>query len=169
MRRFFQWYDRLLDWSGYAVAVVIGLSALATVVDVAMRNFELGYGIVGIVELTEYGLCFLTLIGAAWVLREGGHIAIDIVTGALPPRLRLIADYIIAVSVLLVSLSLFAAGMLATMRSIRTGHLVSKTFTFPEWWLQILVPAASLLLVVECVRRLFGSKYARPPATRHMN
>lgn len=156
MRGFFRWYDRLLDLCGFVGAGLICLAAVATVVDAAMRNFEIGYGIAGIVELTEYGLSFLTLIGAAWVLRARGHISIDILIDALPERGRRIAQYCIYAAMLAISLALVVAGGLATLRSIRTGHLVSKTYTFPEWWLQILLPAAGLLLAVECFRRLSG-------------
>jgi TRAP-type C4-dicarboxylate transport system permease small subunit len=153
---FFRAYDRVLDGSAYVAAAVIGVAALATVVDAGMRNFELGYGIAGIVELTEYGLAFVSIVGAAWALRARAHISVDIVLDILPPRARRVADRICQAAALAVSLALVVAGGLATLRSAEAGRLVAKTFTFPEWWLQILLPIGGVLLAIECARRLFG-------------
>jgi TRAP-type C4-dicarboxylate transport system permease small subunit len=40
------------------------------------------------VQFTEYALLWITFLGTAWVLGTGRHVAIDVVTSHLTPRMR---------------------------------------------------------------------------------
>ncbi|MHB8765293.1 MAG: TRAP transporter small permease [Deferrisomatales bacterium] len=43
------------------------------------------YQPIWVVQFNEYALLWITFLGGAWVLRQGGHVAIDLVTVRLPP------------------------------------------------------------------------------------
>src|SRR5919112_2198550 len=55
------------------------------VVDVALRN--LGYqSSAHFFTFTEYFLLLIPLLGAPWLVREKGHIYIELLVAVLPPR-----------------------------------------------------------------------------------
>ena len=110
-------------------------------------------------EATEYMLYGLTFFGAPWLLREQGHIAIEIAVERLPAALRRqvrrLADGLGAAicAVLLV----YACRVLWS--SYRSGTMVQKSFVFPEWYCYVIVPPVMLLLVI-----LYLRSFAHPPA-----
>jgi TRAP-type C4-dicarboxylate transport system permease small subunit len=69
--------DRLVD----ALAVVAGALLCALVllisVDVAARSFKL-FATPWTLDIAQYMLYAITFLGAPWVLREDGHIAIEV-------------------------------------------------------------------------------------------
>ena len=62
-------FDRFLDVSPVISGIIIVLIMLAVCANVIMRYF-LNRPIVGIDEISEYLLLFITFIGSAWLLRE---------------------------------------------------------------------------------------------------
>ncbi|MCD6042934.1 MAG: transporter small permease [Burkholderiales bacterium] len=150
--------DLLID----ALALVAGalLCALVAIilVDVAaryLRWFSLAWGL----EASEYMLYAITFLGAPWVLRERGHIAIELVVEHLPARARaaarLAADLLGAA--VCAALLFFACRVL--WRSYESGTMVHKSFVFPEWLVYAGMPPIFLILLVLYLRSL-----ARPGA-----
>ncbi|MGH6916784.1 MAG: TRAP transporter small permease, partial [Geminicoccaceae bacterium] len=80
-------YWRLLELLAVVAGVLLSAMALAIVVDVVMRN--LGFQPPAhTLTLTEYGLLYVTMLGAPWLVREKGHVYIELVTAAVGPRTR---------------------------------------------------------------------------------
>lgn len=145
--------DRLID----ALALVAGalLCALVAIilVDVAaryLRWFSLAWGL----EASEYMLYAITFLGAPWVLRERGHIAIELVVEHLPARARtaarLAADLLGAT--VCAALLFFACRVL--WRSYASGTMVHKSFVFPEWLVYAGMPPVFLILLIVYLRSL---------------
>jgi TRAP-type C4-dicarboxylate transport system permease small subunit len=154
--------DSLVD----ALAVVAGglLCALVVLisVDVAARTFRL-FATPWTLDIAQYMLYAITFLGAPWVLREDGHIAIEIFVELLAPptrrALRRAGDALGAV--ICAVLLLYACRVL--WRSIHSQNLVYATFVFPEWYLySIASPVFLLLLLIFLRRTLRGT----PQATR---
>jgi TRAP-type C4-dicarboxylate transport system permease small subunit len=144
--------DRLID----ALAVVAGALLCALVVlilvDVVaryLRWFSLAWGL----EASEYILYAITFLGAPWVLREEGHIAVDLVVERLSARgrrlARLASDALGAV--VCVVLLYFACRV--AWQSYAAGTMVHKSFVFPEWWVYVGMPPIFLILCVLYVQR----------------
>jgi TRAP-type C4-dicarboxylate transport system permease small subunit len=151
--------DRLID----ALALIAGAMLCALVVliliDVAaryLRWFSLAWGL----EASEYMLYAITFLGAPWVLRERGHIAIDLVVERLPARPRALAQH---------AASALGAGVCAVLlfyscrvlwRSYASGTMVHKSFVFPEWLVFAGMPAIFLILLLVYLRS-FAARDAR--------
>ncbi len=123
--------------------------------DVAARTFRL-FATPWSLDLSEYALYAITFLGAPWVLRENGHIAIELVVERLPPRARAatrIASDALGTAVCAV---LFYYACRAFWRSYSSGNLVYETFVFPEWYLYVLAPVIFFILLLQFLVRLWG-------------
>ena len=145
--------DLLID----ALAIVAGalLCALVAVilVDVVaryLRWFSLAWGL----EASEYMLYAITFLGAPWVLRERGHIAIELVVERLSGRARRVAARAVHVLGALVCSVLFVFACVVLWRSYQSGTMVHKSFVFPEWLVYAGMPPVFLLLVIIYLRAL---------------
>jgi TRAP-type C4-dicarboxylate transport system permease small subunit len=151
------WFDALIDALALAAAVLLCALVVLILVDVAARYLRL-FSLPWSFEATEYMLYAITFLGAPWVLREEGHIAIELVVERLPPRprraVRQIADFLGAT----VCVVLFYFACRVAWRSYESATLVHKSFVFPEWWVYAGMPPVLLILLGVFLRWL-----ARPP------
>lgn len=145
--------DLLVD----ALALVAGalLCALVAIilVDVAaryLRWFSLAWGL----EASEYMLYAITFLGAPWLLRERGHIAIEVVVERLSSRARRVAARAVDAIGATVCTVLFVFACVVLWRSYESGTMVHKSFVFPEWLVYAGMPPVFLLLVAIYVRAL---------------
>lgn len=165
MGAFFRAYDRLLEFTGVLVGMVIGLAALGIGIDVFLRN--LGFGsIFWMLEVVEYSILFVAMVGTAYVFQIGRHVSIDLVTNGLPPRIRGIVSIIALLVTTAVSSILLTWGVITTIASFQSGTLLYKHFTYPEWMPLALIPFGFLLLTIECLRELWAA-VAGEPAPPH--
>ena len=145
--------DLLIDALALVAAALLCALVLLILVDVAaryLRWFSLAWGL----EASEYMLYAITFLAAPWVLRERGHIAIELVVEQLPERARgaarLAAD---GLGALVCALLLFFACRVL-WRSYQAGTMVHKSFVFPEWLVYAGMPPVFLILLAIYVRFL---------------
>ena len=145
--------DRLIDALALVAAALLCALVVLILVDVAaryLRWFSLAWGL----EASEYMLYAITFLAAPWVLRERGHIAIELVVEQLPDRARgatrLAAD---GLGALVCALLLFFACRVL-WRSYQAGTMVHKSFVFPEWLVYAGMPPVFLILLAIYVRFL---------------
>lgn len=156
MKRLLAIYDRLLEGMAVLAAALLVADAVLITADVLTRNLELGFGIPGVIELTEYGLYLVTVLAAPWALRLGAHVAVEIVVDAVAPTVAHAAEKLANLVGLGVSTTLLYAGGLAAWKAFDGGRLVFKTFIFPEWWLLAPLPFCAAVLGIEFLVRLAG-------------
>ena len=87
MRKSGEAFDRLLVLTGVVPGVIVALLAVGVAAEVFARNFGLT-GFYWMLEVVEYGLLTLTMVGSAYVLSIGRHVTIDLVLNALPSHAR---------------------------------------------------------------------------------
>lgn len=153
-------YRRLLDLCGALAGIGFALIALATAYDVFVRNV-FGESVRGLVDLVEYALFVTTFLAAPWVLRKGGHVQVDFVVGALPPRARRGVGRLSDAIGLVICLVLLVYSTRVTIAAWQQGSMVLKAVVFPEWWVFVVMPFASLLLAIEFAIRLAGREPVR--------
>jgi TRAP-type transport system small permease protein len=153
--------DRLVDALGLiAGALLCGLVVLICL-DVAARTFKL-FATPWTLDIAQYALYAITFLGAPWVLREDGHIAIEIFVERLGPRarrwVRRGSDALGAV----VCAVLLVYSARALWRSYAANNLVYQTFVFPEWYLYCLAPPVFALLLLLFLRRTVSTARGTP-------
>jgi TRAP-type C4-dicarboxylate transport system permease small subunit len=144
-------FDRLID----ALAMIAGalLCALAALisVNVAVRSLHL-FAMPWTLDVSEYSLYVITFFGAPWVLRENGHIAIELAIERLPePTRRGVQRAMHAIGALVCAI-LFGFSCVALWRSYSSHALVYQTFVFSEWYLYSVAPPVFLILFTTFTR-----------------
>jgi TRAP-type C4-dicarboxylate transport system permease small subunit len=148
-------YDRLIDAGGLAAAALIAFIAFGVTFDVVIR-FSFGWTLGWMLEMSEYAMFAATMLGTAWVLREGGHTSIDLVTAALPTSAKAIVERIASAVGLATSLVFCWFALQAAIRSYASGRMIHKTLSFPDWWLMALLVVGMATLAAGFLRRLLG-------------
>ncbi|MEO1102512.1 MAG: TRAP transporter small permease [Pseudomonadota bacterium] len=150
---------RLYDFVVVALAVVAGAilpSFMAIIVyQVIARN--LGFQpSAHFFTFTEYGLLFMTLLGAPWLVRERGHVYIEIVTAALPVNLRGIVSRLVSGLCVVICLILAVKGADIARTNFLSGEMDVRSLYFPRWILISSIPIGFSLMAVEFARFTFG-------------
>lgn len=146
-------HARLLDLSGSLAGLAYGAIAALMTADIALRG--LGLGTLGwLTELTEYLLYAATFIAAAWTLRQGAHVRVDILLAQLGPRRARALEQAMDVIGLAVALVLLGFGAAAVLEAWRAGAVQYRNWATPEWLLLLPLPLCGLMLAVEFVLRL---------------
>jgi len=120
--------------------------------DVAARSLKL-FPTPWAPDVSEYLLYGITFLGAPWVLREDGHIAIEIFVERLGARARRVVRTAADALGAAVCAVLLYYACRALWRSYAAHNLVYETFVFPEWYLYSLAPPVFLLLLLLFLRR----------------
>ncbi len=140
-----------------ALAVVAGvlLCALALLICADVFGRKLGlYTIAWSFDVAEYALYAITFLAAPWVLKDGGHISVDLFTQrvSIEWRRRL---FKLATSIgALVSACLCLYACRVCWISYRENVQIYETFVFPEWYLLSVAPPIFFLLFCLFARSL---------------
>jgi TRAP-type C4-dicarboxylate transport system permease small subunit len=133
------------------------LVATGTVVlEVASRYF-FQHSFVWVNELNEYILLYIPFLAAAWLLRQNGHITVDILDEKLSPRWRLILDILIACVGIFVSAIFVWYGTAATIDAWERDVRSLTVLKTPQVFVFVIIPAGSLLLLLEFSRKLVNA------------
>lgn len=141
----------------YGMALVAGVLMVAMmamiVADVFLRN--LGYqSSAHFFTFTEYFLLLIPLLGAPWLVREKGHIYIELLLALLPQRLRRVQLRVILVLCLAVCAVLAWYGGDITLRNYLQGDKDVRSFDMPRWMLMLSMPLAFGMMALEFGRLL---------------
>jgi len=155
MRTLTRVYDALLNLMAFLAAATLVWLMISVVVSVAMRNFGL-QPFAWLFTSAEYGLLYMTMLGAPWLVREKGHVHIELVTAALPPNVRRIVSRAVALACVAVSLILAWYGLQLVLTNIERNNFDVRAYYYPRWLLTITFPIAFSFMAVEFARFVFG-------------
>ena len=157
MRILIRAYDALLYSMALISAATLVWLMVSVVLSVAMRNFGIQPW-AWLFTSAEYGLLYMTMLGAPWLVREKGHVHIELVTAVLPPHLRRIVSRTVAAACVAVSLILAWYGLELFLTNIERNDYDVRAYFYPRWLLTITFPIAFSLMAVEFSRFVFGPK-----------
>ncbi|WP_308918191.1 TRAP transporter small permease [Jannaschia sp. LMIT008] len=148
-------YDRFVDLLALAAGLTLVWLMVAVVASVVMRNVGL-QPFAWLFVSTEYGLLYLTMLGAPWLVRVRGHVHIELLTAALPivlrgPLSRLVAVLCVATCAVLA----WKGADLAWTNWARRDFDV-RAYFYPKWLLSVVLPLSFGLMAVEFARFVFG-------------
>lgn len=144
----------LMRACGAASAATLGAVVLLVCWDVLARNTALpspGW----VFDVTEFSLPLATLLAAPWLLWRNEHVRLDLLA-KLPARWLARIERASALVGLAVCCVIAWYGLVVMLDAQRSGLMVVKSVSFPEWWLFVPVPLSFGLMALECVRRLAG-------------
>ncbi|SFT10917.1 TRAP-type C4-dicarboxylate transport system, small permease component [Sulfitobacter marinus] len=143
----------------YAMAGIAGVMLvwlmISVIMSVVMRNSGL-QPFAWLFTSSEYAILYMTMLGAPWLVREKGHVHIELVTAALPIGMRRVVSRLVALLCVLVSLILAWKGAELLLGNITRNDLDVRAYYFPKWILTIAFPVSFGLMAIEFSRFVFG-------------
>lgn len=150
-------YDAVLFGMAILAGLLLVWLMLSVITSVLMRNAGL-QPFAWLFTSAEYGLLYMTMLGAPWLVREKGHVHIELVTAALPKGLRQIVSRAVAAACVLVCVILAWKGAELVLTNIERGDYDTRAYYYPRWMLTIAFPLSFGLMAIEFSRFVFGSE-----------
>jgi TRAP-type C4-dicarboxylate transport system permease small subunit len=150
-------YERFLQ----AMALLSGLILVWIMVAVVMSVIQRNLGMQSWAWLflsTEYGMFYMTLLGAPWLVRQRGHVHIEMLTAVLPTRFLPSFSRAISLLTALICAVLAYKGVELVLLNLERGDFDVRAYFFPSWILSMAFPISFGLLTIEFARMVFGQQ-----------
>jgi TRAP-type C4-dicarboxylate transport system permease small subunit len=163
---------RLIFWlNGWLVRIlcvlavlVVAIMALGVSAEVLLRMFKFP-SIIGLIELTEYGLFISTFFMAPHLLRSNEHIRVDIVMSRVDPATARVVEYFVLAAIIVVCVVTGVVSTSMLIDSIRDGTMIFKDLVIPKWWLDWIIPLTALVLGLQALEMLIAhARSSVPPS-----
>jgi C4-dicarboxylate transporter DctQ subunit len=152
MKRLLKIFDRAMDFMAFLAGAILVFIMLFVCLEVISRDL-FNFPIVGVTQITECLLLYITFLGSAWLLREEGHVKVDILIDRLKPKTVAFLGIIGSVIGIIVSVILTFFGFSLTWYFYRKGLYTPTILELPLSLIVIIIPIGSLMLIVQFIRR----------------
>jgi C4-dicarboxylate transporter, DctQ subunit len=148
-------YDAIVTLMALIAAGMLVWLMVSILISVTMRNIGL-QPMAWLFTSSEYALLYMTMLGAPWLVRRKGHVHIELVTAALPPRWRRVLSRAVALACVVVCGVLTWKGIDLVQLNIARADFDVRAYYYPRWLLTIAFPVSFGLMAVEFARFTFG-------------
>ncbi len=135
------------------VALSIGLFTVLIPLNLLFIKLQWG-GIWWLYEGVEYALYFGVFIGAPWVLQQGAHVRVDVLTLALPKEAAARLEQVVDIAAASLCVLLCFYGVRITVSEIQDGTLPDKDLRIATGYMMAVFAASFFLLAIEFLLRL---------------
>lgn len=160
-------FDRVLNAAGVISGVLIVLVMIEISTDVVLR-YLFNRPIPWTIEFTQYSMIFMLYLGTARVLRDKGHVAVDILIVKLGGRSRDLMNGVMSIVGAIVCFIVTWYAMMVNIDYYQTGYSYGDVVSMPAFLLQGVVPLGTLLLTIQFLRQayeLLHKKTHKPQTT----
>ena len=162
MKSFWRFFDRLADLMAILAGVIMAFITAAICYGVVMRYFLMSPSI-WVVQTSEYALLWMVFLGTTWLLRENGHVAVDIIYSHLRDRSRSFLNLITFSLAGVACAVVFFFGARYTWQCVVSGITDVRALTVPKQVVFIIIPIGSLLLCIQFFRMVWGEFFKIKP------
>lgn len=148
-------YNFVIDAMAVIAGAVLVWLMISVVVSVGMRNAGI-QPFAWLFTSAEYGLLYMTMLGAPWLVREKGHVHIELVTAALPPVPQRLLSRAVAALCLGVCVVLAWKGTDLLLTNLERNDFDVRAYFYPRWLLTATFPISFGLMAVEFAKFVFG-------------
>ena len=153
MRRVAKTYDAVLYGMAWVAGFLMAAMMIVIFVDVVLRN--LGYqSSAHFFSFTEYALLIVPCLGAPWLVREKGHIYVEILLMVLSRRRRRALTLVIGITCVAVCAVLAWYGLQVTVKDFLLASKDVRSFDMPRWIVVGFIPLSFTMMAVEFLRFL---------------
>ena len=144
-------YDAVLHGMAYLAAFLMVAMMAVITLDVILRN--LGYqSSAHFFTFTEYALLIVPCLGAPWLVREKGHIYIEILLMALSPRVRARFTLLIGLVCIVVCAVVAWYGFTVTLNDFLQNEKDVRSLDMPRWIVVGFIPLGFGMMGLEFLR-----------------
>jgi TRAP-type C4-dicarboxylate transport system permease small subunit len=145
-------FDKILDYASVLGMVCISFITVAVFVEIIVRNL-FDNSLPWVTEYSQIGLCYMTFLGTAWLLRQEGHIKLELLSPKLGKKKAALLAVITSIMCAFTCLFVFWYGVQFTMMDIKSGANYGGEMLIPRWPVEIIIPLGFLALFFQLVRR----------------
>ncbi len=143
-----QAFTRLTLYLAWLAAILFAAAGGMLTYEVVARYFFVRPTIWA-AELSQLCLVWGAMLGMAWILAARRHIAVNAVTGLMPPRGRAAAELVALVAVFSFSAIVLWHGWAIFYDSFERGRTTGSLMNLPVWIAELAVPVGFALLLVQ--------------------
>ena len=152
MEKMMKIFDQVLKIMMFIAGILLIFIMLSVCMEVILRTF-FDVSLMWITEVTEIMLLYITFLGSAWVLREGGHVKVDIILSRLKPRIKAFLGIISSILGIFVSLILTGFGFKVALDCLHKSAYTPTAMEIPMALIIIIIPIGCLMLFLQFIRR----------------
>jgi len=145
-------FDWLLNSLSLLTCAIILMVMAAVCVNVIMR-YAFNRPVMGVEEITEYLLLVITFIGSAWLLREEGHVNVDILLVRLDAEKQALFGVISSLIGVFICAVLTWYGWKVTWVNFQQHAYFPSLLELPKSPVYAVIPFGSFLLLIQFLRR----------------
>lgn len=149
-------FDFIVEALFYLGAAILAFLTLAVCWDVLARAIAAS-PLSWVVEITQYGLLYMTFLCTAWVLKEDRHVTVDLLTGFLSKKSQAALTTVTSIVGGMVCLVLTWFGSVVSVEKLRMGSYQPTPLEFPDFPLFVIIPIGSFLLFIQFMRRAWAN------------
>jgi TRAP-type C4-dicarboxylate transport system permease small subunit len=149
--RMLRWLAACEDALAALGSAIFAFITLAICAEVLLR-YGFNRPLTWVVEVSEYALLWMTFLGTSWVLRQGGHVRVDILMQFFSPAALRICGLVSAGAGILAALVLVIFGANATWTAVARGSFKPTGLDIPTWLVLVIIPVGGLLLLARFSR-----------------
>ncbi len=152
MKKPMEIFDLVLNIMMALAGIMLVFIMLSVCLEVVLRTF-FNASIIWVTEVSEIMLLYITFFGSAWVLREGGHVKIDIILSRLKPMYIAFLGIISSILGVFISLVLTIYGFKVVINCLNKSLYTPTALEIPLWVIIVVIPIGCLLLFFQFIRR----------------
>lgn len=145
-------FNRLLDGTVIVSAAILIFIMLSVSIDV-IRRYLFNESFIWVTQISEYGLVYITFLGAAWLLKEEGHVYMETVVERLSKKSQAFLGILVSLVGIVVSFFFTVHGLLVTLDHLQRGVYEPTLLQLPLAPVLAVIPFGSLLLLIQFIFR----------------
>ena len=149
-------FDGIIEGFAWLAGFLMLFSLTSVCVDVALRYFfnkPTGW----VLQVSEYILLYIPFMAAAFVLREDGHIRVDIILNRLGSKAQELLNTLTSILASAVLLVLTYYGGYITLDFYQRNVPTLKYLKIPEYLVVAIIPVGCFLFALQFLRRALRS------------
>lgn len=152
---------RLIDKLCNALAIFAGTYLVAIMFAIVFQATVRSFGFSGsshIFTFSEYGLLYIVMAGAPWLVRHKGHVYIELLTAIIPNRYAPNFSRFVTLICVVICLTLVWYTGEATLKAFNRSDYDMRSLDMPKWMLLVSMPICFFLMALQFLRYVFGSE-----------
>ena len=148
-------FDGIIRYFAFIAAAILIFIVAATLYEVVMRYF-FGRAVLWVLEVTEYCLLFMTFLATAWLLRENGHIKMDLLFNRLGLKVQAGLGAFTSIIGALAFLVVTWHGARVVWQTYQMHYLLPSELRPLAFPLFLIIPIGSFFLSMQFIRTAYG-------------
>ena len=152
---------RPVDWICNLLAVLAGIYLVAIMLGIVVSATARTMNLTGtwpshIFTFAEFGLLYIVMAASPWLVREKGHVFIELLTAAVPGSVQPVLSRTVSALCVIICLVLVWYTWGATARAYRFGDAEMRSLDMPKYLLLGAMPVCFALMAIQFSRFVWG-------------